>query len=142
MPLRFDLGPFEKLFIGKSVLTNNGDRTNFIVEGETPVLRARDVLTPQRAVNAVEKLYRCVQQMYLEENTAKYQGAYLALAAQTLSECPACHAEFSNVDQLLKSGHHYKALKSLKKLIRKEAFSLDKTQSEGHLPQVATGGRQ
>jgi len=54
MPLRFDLGPFEKLFIGKSVLTNNANRTMFVVEGETPILRARDVLTPEKAINAVE----------------------------------------------------------------------------------------
>ena len=123
MPLRFDLGPFEKLFIGKSVLTNNGDRTMFVVEGETPILRARDVLTPEQVVNAVEKLYRCVQQMYLEEDTEKYQGSYLALAAQTISECPACYAELKIADQLIKRGQHYNALKSLKKLIRQETFS-------------------
>src|SRR5271168_2750477 len=138
MPLRFDLGPFEKLFIGKSVLTNNGDRTMFIVEGETPILRARDVLTPERAVNAVEKLYRCVQQMYLEEDTQKYQGSYLAPAAQTISEFPACYAEIEAADQLIKCAQHYKAFKSLKKLIAQEAFSLSKAESEEHLPQAAT----
>ena len=143
MPLRFDLGPFEKLFIGKSVLTNNSDRTMFIVEGDTPILRARDVLTPERAINAAEKLYRCVQQMYLEEDTQTYQGTYLALTAQTISECPACYAELRIADQMIKSGQHYKALKSLKKLVRQEAFSLSKTESEGRMPlRVATRGRQ
>jgi len=127
MPLRFDLGPFEKLFIGKSVLTNNSDRTMFIVEGDTPILRARDVLTPERAISAAEKLYRCIQQMYLEEDTEKYQGTYLALTAQTISECPACYDGLSIADQLIKSGQHYKALKSLKTLVRQEAFSLSKT---------------
>ena len=141
MPLRFDLGPFEKLFIGKSVLTNNGVRTMFVVEGETPILRARDILTPERAVNAREKLYRCVQQMYLEEDTRKYQGAYLALAAQTVKDNPACYAELRIADQAIKSGQLYKALKSLKKLIRPEAFSLSKTESE-YVPRVATSGRQ
>jgi flagellar biosynthesis repressor protein FlbT len=142
MALRFDLGPFEKLFIGKSVLTNNSDRTMFIVEGDTPILRARDVLTPERAINAAERLYRCVQQMYLEEDTQKYQGTYLALTAQTVSECPARHAELRIADQLIKSGQHYKALKSLKKLVRQEAFSLSKTESEGRIPRAATRGRQ
>ena len=142
MPLRFDLGPFEKLFIGKSVLTNNGDRTMFVVEGDTPILRARDVLTPERAISAAEKLYRCVQQMYLEEDSHTYQGTYLALTAQTISECPACHAELRIADQLIKSGQHYRALKSLKKLVRREAFSLSKTESEGRMPRVATRGRQ
>jgi flagellar protein FlbT len=142
MPLRFDLGPFEKLFIGKSVLTNSSDRTMFIVEGDTPILRARDVLTPERAINTAEKLYRCVQQMYLEEDTQTYQGTYLALSAQTISECPACHAELRIADQLIKSGQHYKALKSLKKIVRQEAFSLSNTESEGRTPRVATRGCQ
>ena len=142
MPLRFDLGPFEKLFIGKSVLTNNGDRTMFIVEGDTPILREGDVLTLERPINAAEKLYRCVQQMYLEENTQKYQGTYLALTAQTISESPACHAKLRIADQLITSGQHYKALKSLKKLVRKEAFSLNKTESVGRIPRAATRGRQ
>jgi flagellar biosynthesis repressor protein FlbT len=130
MPLRFDLGPFEKLFIGKSVLTNNGGRTMFVVEGETPILRARDILTPERAVHTVEKLYRCVQQMYLEEDARKYQGSYIALAAEAVSDDPACHAELRIVDQAIKSGQLYKALKILKKLIRPEAFSLSKAESE------------
>ena len=132
MPLRFDLGPFEKLFIGKSVLTNNGDRTMFVVEGGTPILRARDVLAPERAVNAAEKLYRCVQQMYLEEDTQKYRDSYLALAAQAVSDNRACYAEITIADQLIKSGQLYKALKSLKKLIRQEAFSSSKTETRGY----------
>jgi len=123
MPLRFDLGPFEKLFIGKSVLTNNGDRSMFIVEGDTPILRARDVLTPEQAVSPLEKLYRCVQQMYLEQDEPKYQGSYLALAAQAISECPACYAELQTSHGLITSGQHYKALKELKKLIEKHALA-------------------
>ena len=117
MPLRFDLGPFEKLFIGKSVLTNGGSRTEFVVEGETPILRARDVLAPEQAANAMEKLYRCVQQMYLEENSEKYQQAYLALAARVISEYPTYHAELASADRLIKRGEHFKGLKELKKLI-------------------------
>jgi flagellar protein FlbT len=71
MPLRFDLGPNERVFIGKSVLTNGANRTKFVIEGNTPILRSRDVLSPEQAVNAIEKLYRCVQQMYLEGDIAK-----------------------------------------------------------------------
>jgi flagellar protein FlbT len=131
MPLRFDLGPFEKLFIGKSVLTNNGDRTMFIVEGDTPILRARDVLTPEQAVNSLEKLYRCVQQMYLEEDIAKYQDSYLALAAQTISECPTRFAELETADHLITTGQHYKALKELKKLIAQCARTFNGADRDG-----------
>jgi flagellar biosynthesis repressor protein FlbT len=141
MPLRFDLGPFEKLFIGKSILTNNGDRTIFIVEGDTPILRARDVLTPEQAVSSLEKLYRCVQQMYLEEDNTKYQDSYLALAAQTISECPACYAELQISDGLIKSGQHYKALKELKKLIEKLALAFGGAQKKSSLPTVVARAR-
>jgi flagellar protein FlbT len=139
MPLRFDLGPFEKLFIGKSVLTNTSHRTMFMVEGDAPILRARDVLTPEQAVSPLEKLYRCVQQIYLEDDIAKYQGSYLALAAQTISECPACYAELQITDGLIKSGQHYKALKELKKLIEKHALAFGGAQKKGSLPRVVAG---
>jgi flagellar protein FlbT len=137
MPLRFDLGPFEKLFIGKSVLTNGGDRTTFIVEGATPILRAKDVLTPEQAATALAKLYRCVQQMYLEENSAKYLGSYLVLTTQTISEFPDCRAELHAADVLIKSGQHYKALKEMKKLIEKHANTVSGSQRKGSLPRVA-----
>jgi flagellar protein FlbT len=131
MPLRFDLGPHEKLFIGKSVLTNGGSRTMFIVEGETPILRARDVLTPERAVNAPERLYRCVQQMYLEEDAQKYEQSYLALVAQAISERPDCREKIGVADQFIETGQYYKALKDLKELVRQEAFSFRETGLEG-----------
>jgi flagellar protein FlbT len=127
MPLRFDLGPFEKLYIGKSVLTNNSDRTMFIVEGEAPILRARDVLTAERAIDAVAKLYLCVQQMYLHEDDRKYQNSYAALLTQAISERPASSVQLTNADKLIKGQQHYDALKLLRKLIRQEAFSFTKT---------------
>jgi len=132
MPLRFDLGPFEKLFIGKSVLTNGGGRTEFVVEGDTPILRARDVLAPEQAVNTPQKLYRCVQQMYLEENLAKYHGSFLSLAAQAISESPAHYAEIEAADRLIKCGQAYKALKELKKLTL-----LSGKKTEAPLPRLA-----
>ena len=124
MPLRFDLGPFEKLFIGKSVLTNHGDRTTFVMEGEIPILRARDVLSPQLAATSLEKLYCCVQQMYLEEDVEKYRGSYLALAVEALSENSHLRGDLETADQLVKSGQFYRALKALKKLFRPNSSSV------------------
>ena len=124
MPLRFDLGPFEKLFIGKSVLTNHGDRTTFVLEGEIPILRAKDVLSPQLAATSLEKLYCCVQQIYLEEDMEKYRGSYLALAVKALSENPNLRVDLGAADQLVKSGQFYKAIKGLKKLIGTNSSSV------------------
>ena len=44
MPLRFDLGPFEKLRIGRSVISNSDGRAFFAVEGDMPILRDKDFL--------------------------------------------------------------------------------------------------
>ena len=124
MPLRFDLGPFERLFIGKSILTNHGDRTTFVMEGESPILRAKDVLSPQSATTSLEKLYCCVQQMYLEEDVEKYRGSYLALVVEALSENPNLQVDLQAADHLVKSGQYYRALKSLKKFVRPNSSSV------------------
>ena len=124
MPLRFDLGPFESLFIGKSVLTNHGYRTTFVLEGEIPILRAKDVLSPQLAATSLERLYCCVQQMYLEEDVEKYRGSYLALAVEALSENSNLHVDLQTADQMVKSGQFYRALKGLKKLIGANSSSV------------------
>jgi flagellar biosynthesis repressor protein FlbT len=137
MALRFELGPYERVFIGKSVLTNGANRTKFVIEGDTPVLRSRDVLLPEQAVSPFEKLYYNVQQMYLEEDTSKYQGSYLKLAARTLSEFPGCYAVLQAVDGLIKSGQHYQALKELRKFMDNRAHTVRDTQSEGSLLRVA-----
>jgi flagellar biosynthesis repressor protein FlbT len=125
MPLRFDLGPFEKLFIGKSVLTNNGDRSMFVVEGETPILRARDVLSPKLAATSLEKFYCCIQQMYLEEDVEKYRRSYLELADKALSENSNFRTELHAADQLVNSGQHYKALRTLKALVKPKLSSVE-----------------
>ena len=114
MPLRFDLGPFEKLFIGKSVITNNGNRSMFVVEGDAPILRARDVLSAEEAVNAVKKLYRCIQQMYLEEDIDKYRKPYVAFLAASISEGLASASALEEVNRLVARRDLYKALQALK----------------------------
>jgi flagellar protein FlbT len=131
MPLRFDLGPNERVFIGKSVLTNGANRTKFVIEGDTPILRSRDVLSPGQAVNAPEKLYCCVQQVYLEEDMAKYHASYLVLMAQAISEFPDYYADLQAVEGLIEGGQHYRALKELKIIIDKNSNSLGGSEPRG-----------
>jgi len=134
MALRFDLGPFEELHIGKCVLKNSHERALFIVEGDTPILRANYVLSPALAVSSLEKLYCCVQRMYLEEAHEELQGSYLALAAGSLKEDPTLYAELHAADQLIADRQYYKALKGLKKLTRQELFGVHKGASETYVP--------
>jgi len=67
MPLRVELKPFERLVIGESVIINSGTRTCFLIDGESPILRERDTVTPETANTPAKRLYLCVQTMYLKK---------------------------------------------------------------------------
>ena len=125
MPLRFDLGPFEELHIGRCMITNSRERSLFVVEGDMPILRGKEFLPETAARTPLEKLYRCIQQMYLEEAYDKYQGRYLQLAAECLRNDPRLSAELEAGDQSIRAGDFYRVLKSLKKLIPEDAFQAD-----------------
>jgi flagellar biosynthesis repressor protein FlbT len=134
MPLRFDLGPFEQLFIGKCVLTNSHERAFFTIEGQLPILQGKDVLPTEVADSSLEMLYCCVQKMYLDEAHEEHQGSYLALAARSLTENPMLVLELQAADQLIALRQYYKALKALKKLIGPEAFAMDGSASANYIP--------
>jgi flagellar protein FlbT len=136
MSLRFDLGPFEELHIGKCVIKNSHERSLFVIEGEMPILRGKDTLSAASLRGPLEKLYHCVQQMYLEDAYETYQGSYLQLAAQSMREDPRLHSELHSVDQLIDSGDLYKALKGLKRLIRADAFTADSGPGTNYAPRV------
>jgi flagellar biosynthesis repressor protein FlbT len=141
MPLRFDLGPFEKLYVGKGVLSNSHERVYLAVEGKLPILQGKDVLQPNLASNYLEKLYCCMQKFYLEEAFAEHQSSYLALMLQALKEEPSFYSELKEVDTLVHGGVQYKALKTLKKLIRPSVFVVDKSEPQGSVRQVIPGSR-
>ena len=65
MPLRVELKPFERIVIGQSVITNSETRATFLIDGEVPILREKDILTAETANTPVKRIYLCVQQMYL-----------------------------------------------------------------------------
>jgi flagellar biosynthesis repressor protein FlbT len=122
MPLRFDLGPFEELHIGRCMITNSHERSLFAVEGNMPILRGKEFLPDTAARSPLEKLYHCIQQMYLEEAYDKYQGRYLQLAAETMRDDPQLSSDLEAADQSMRAGDFYRALKNLRKLIRADAF--------------------
>jgi len=127
--LRFDLGPLEELHIGRCLITNSHERSLFVAEGDMPILRGREYLPEAAAHGSLEKLYHCIQQMYLEEAHDKYQGRYLLLAAESLRNDPTLSADLVAADQLIKAGDFYRALKNLKKLIPPEVFTVENLRS-------------
>ena len=84
MALRVELKPYERIVIGKSVITNSETRAVFLIDGETPILREKDILTADTANTPVRRIYLCVQMMYLEKDIPKYQELYLGFIKELL----------------------------------------------------------
>jgi flagellar biosynthesis repressor protein FlbT len=127
MPLRVELKPFERIIIGDSVIINSGARTSFLIDGTTPILREKDTVTAETADTPAKRLYHCVQTMYLKNDVGAYRDAYRA----ALEELRSSHAgspdairkfdvDIAIVDQHVTAGSLYKALKEIRKLMKRE----------------------
>ena len=46
MALKVELKPNERIIIGNAVIRNGEQRTRFFIEGDAPILREKDILTP------------------------------------------------------------------------------------------------
>ncbi len=49
MGLKVELKPGERIIVGESIITNDDQRTRLIIEGDAPILREKDILTPETA---------------------------------------------------------------------------------------------
>lgn len=116
MPLRFDLGVGERLYVGRGVITNGRTRSMFILDGDMPVLKEKDIIPAAIAATPLEHLYVHLQEAYLQEKPAA-TTAYAALAAQA-TESQELYRDLTDIDALIIAGDLYRALKTLRLLIR------------------------
>jgi flagellar protein FlbT len=120
MPLRVELKPFERIVIGDSVIINSGSRTCFLIDGETPILRERDTVTAETANTPAKRLYLCVQTMYLKSDVTRYRERYLGLIKELQDVIPNSRDLIDSVETFVASGSLYKALKEIRKLMKRE----------------------
>jgi flagellar biosynthesis repressor protein FlbT len=120
MPLRVELKPFERLVIGESVIINSGTRTCFLIDGESPILRERDTVTPETANTPAKRLYLCVQTMYLKNDVARYRETYLGCIKELRDAFPGVRDLIDGIDKHIATGALYKALKDIRKLMKRE----------------------
>ena len=120
MALKVELKPFERIIIGESVITNSETRTHFLIDGEAPILREKDILTAETANSPVKRLYLCVQQMYLEKDIPKYQELYMGFVKDLLEAVPSFRPQIEASSKLILSGSLYNSLKEIRKLIKLE----------------------
>ena len=120
MPLRVELKPFERIIIGQSVITNSDTRIAFLIDGDAPILREKDILTSETATTPVKRIYLCVQMMYLENDIPGYQDLYLGFIKELIEAVPSFRVQIEEVSNLILSGALYKALRELRSLIKRE----------------------
>ena len=120
MSLRVELKHFERIIIGQSVITNSETRTTFLIDGEAPILREKDILTAETANTPVKRLYLCIQMMYLENDIPKYQDLYMGFVKDLLEAVPSVRMPIETASKLILGGSLYNSLKEIRKLIRRE----------------------
>ena len=77
----------------KVSITNSDTRTRFLIDGNAPILREKDILTADTANTPVKRIYLCVQMMYLENDIAKYQALYFDFVKELLAAVPSCRKQ-------------------------------------------------
>jgi flagellar protein FlbT len=121
MALKVELKPFERIIIGKSVVTNSDTRAKFLIDGKAPILREKDILTAETANTPVKRLYLCIQMMYLEDDIPKYQDLYMGFVKDLLEAVPRFRRSIEIASNLIVAGSLYNSLKEIQKLIEQEA---------------------
>ncbi len=130
MALKVELKPNEKIIIGSCVITNTDQRAKLLIEGERiPILREKDILTPETADTPAKLLYLAVQLMYISSDPQDHHPVYFDLMRDLLSAMPSAAAYVQEINNHILSGDYYKALKEAKKLIANEEQLLARAKS-------------
>jgi flagellar biosynthesis repressor protein FlbT len=120
MALKVELKPGERIILGDCVITNADQRTRLVVEGGAPILREKDILTPERADTPAKRVYLAVQLMYTSRDPAAHHEVYFALVHEMLSAAPSTLSYIESINNRILMGDMYKALKDAKRLIAYE----------------------
>ena len=120
MSLKVELKPGERLIIGNCVVTNSDQRARLFIDGHAPILREKDILTPETADSPAKRIYLTVQLMYLEDDTHRLQEQYFQFVDEILKAAPSMMPYVDEINNEILTGKLYKALKAASKLIRYE----------------------
>ncbi|MBS4774246.1 MAG: flagellar biosynthesis repressor FlbT [Proteobacteria bacterium] len=120
MPLKIELKPHESIIIGESLITNDGERTRFYIEGNVPILREKFILREKDANTPSKRVYFIVQQMYLCKENKELQKLYLEYVRDLQSAAPSLIPYIAPVNESIINEDYYGAIKACAKLLEKE----------------------
>jgi flagellar protein FlbT len=126
MALKVELKPHERIIIGSCVITNTDQRARLLIDGDNiPILREKDILTPETADTPAKLLYLAVQLMYISPEARGNQGTYFNLVKDIVTAVPSAWPYIEAINSHILSGDLYQALKETKKLVAYEKTLLD-----------------
>jgi flagellar biosynthesis repressor protein FlbT len=117
MALKVELKPHERIIVGNVVITNSENRARFFIDGHAPILREKDILTPETANSPAKKIYLAVQLMYLANDVGQHHEVSFNLVREFLEAAPSALPIVAEINNRILSDEIYKALKVAKKLI-------------------------
>jgi flagellar protein FlbT len=117
MALKVELKSGERIIIGGCVITNTDQRTRLLIDGNSPILRERDIITPDRADTPARRIYFSVQLMYLSKDSRIHHDTYFGLIRDIVQAAPSTWPYVESINNHILTGDMYKALKDAKKLI-------------------------
>ena len=107
MALKVELKPHERIIIGACVVTNTDQRARLLIDGDKiPILREKDILTPETADTPAKLTYLAVQLMYLSPEPQINHGTYFSLLRDVITTMPGawpngCSPRIASVMTLL-----------------------------------------
>ena len=131
MALKVELKPGEKLLLGNCVVTNGDQRAKLFIEGKAPILREKDILSPETADTPAKAIYLAIQIMYVEGTVDKLQKSYFEMVNDVVRAAPSTLPLIDQINNEILTGDLYKALRVSKKLIEYEGELLSNAASRG-----------
>jgi flagellar biosynthesis repressor protein FlbT len=126
MALKVELKPHERIIIGACVVTNTDQRARLLIDGDNiPILREKDILTPETADTPAKLVYLAVQLMYISPDPQINHGTYFNLVRDIVTTVPSAWPIIEGINNHILNGDLYQALKEAKKLVAYERQLLD-----------------
>src|SRR6195256_4479972 len=126
MALKVELKPHERIIIGACVVTNTDQRARLLIDGDRiPILREKDIQTPETADTPAKLVYLAVQLMYLSPDPMAHHPTYFSLVRDILTAMPSAWPFIEGINNYILNGDLYHALKESKKLIGHEEQILE-----------------